>query len=121
MIYPNTPAIRKELGSVSADIPDDADFLKHPEVIELFRTIFKKHNAENIGSSTRIERFLFLSDPAQFDRHETTDKGYVNQNAVLTNYAGLLEDLYKDPPPAHVLLVDEPPGGTRVEPEKTCR
>lgn len=116
MIYPNIAAIRKELDGVSADFPDDADLLKRPEVIELFRTIFKKHNAASTGSSTRIERFLLLNDPAQFDRHETTDKGYINQNAVLTNYAGLVDDLYQDPPPAHVLLVDEPPGGALIEP-----
>src|SRR5208337_4410158 len=108
LIYPNIPAIRKELGGVSADFPDDSEFLKRPEVTELFRAIFKKHNAANSGGSSRIEKFLLLSQQARFDRHETTDKGYINQNAVLTNYANLVNDLYEDPPPDHVMSVDEP-------------
>ncbi|MGA3116832.1 MAG: AMP-binding protein [Syntrophobacteraceae bacterium] len=115
LIYPNIPAIRKELGGVSADFPDDSEFLKRPEVTELFRAIFKKHNAANSGGSSRIEKFLLLSEQARFDRHETTDKGYINQNAVLTNYANLVNDLYEDPPPDHVMSVDEPCAAARIQ------
>jgi feruloyl-CoA synthase len=35
-----------------------------------------------------------------------TDKGSINQRAVLANRAALVEDLYADPPPPHVITTD---------------
>jgi feruloyl-CoA synthase len=32
-----------------------------------------------------------------------TDKGSINQRAVMAARAGLVEDLYAEPPPSHVL------------------
>ena len=52
----------------------------------------------------RIARALLLTEPA-LDRQagEITDKGYINQRAVLTNRAALVERLYADPPDADVI------------------
>ena len=54
------------------------------------------HNAENPGSSTRIRRVLLMTEPPQIDAGEITDKGYINQRAVLGRRAALVERLYKD-------------------------
>ena len=35
-----------------------------------------------------------------------TDKGYINQSAVLSNRAGNVDTLYGDPPPAGVIVVE---------------
>ena len=43
--------------------------------------------AEGGGSSQRVERLLVLREPAQLDAGEITDKGYINQAAVLLTAA----------------------------------
>jgi len=46
------------------------------------------------GSSTRITRLLVLTEPPSIDANEITDKGYLNQRAVLERRKGLVEKLY---------------------------
>ncbi|MDP7545682.1 MAG: hypothetical protein QGF20_00220, partial [Alphaproteobacteria bacterium] len=45
------------------------------------------YNQSNPGSSTRIRRLLLLDEPPAIDANEITDKGYINQRAVLDNRA----------------------------------
>jgi len=56
------------------------------------------HNAEHPATSTRICRALVLTDPPAIDANEITDKGYINQGAVLERRANLVEDLYRGGP-----------------------
>jgi feruloyl-CoA synthase len=67
-----------------------------------------RHNARNPGSSTRITRVLLMTEPPAIDANEITDKGYINQRAVLARRAALVERLYAADPGADVVLV--PPG-----------
>jgi feruloyl-CoA synthase len=46
------------------------------------------------GSSTHPTRLLVMSEPPQIDAGEITDKGYINQRAVLERRAALVERLY---------------------------
>ncbi|HXA56687.1 MAG TPA: feruloyl-CoA synthase [Candidatus Acidoferrum sp.] len=55
------------------------------------------------GSSNRIERVVILVDPPSADAGEITDKGSINQRAVLARRADLVNDLYRRPLPGHVL------------------
>ncbi|MDX1374421.1 MAG: feruloyl-CoA synthase [Burkholderiales bacterium] len=50
--------------------------------------------AEGGGSSTRPTRLLVLSEPPSIDANEITDKGYINQRAVLERRTTLVERLY---------------------------
>jgi feruloyl-CoA synthase len=50
------------------------------------------------GSSNRIARALVLEEPASLDTGEMTDKGSINQRAVLARRASLVEELYSDSP-----------------------
>jgi len=61
------------------------------------------HNA-TAGSTARVERLVVMARPADLDRGEITDKGYVNQRQVLTNRSALVELLYAQPAPAHVIV-----------------
>jgi len=54
------------------------------------------YNAENPASSTRIGRVLLLTEPPSIDANEITDKGYINQRAVLERRSELVETLYGD-------------------------
>jgi feruloyl-CoA synthase len=46
------------------------------------------------GSSTHPARLLVMREPASIDANEITDKGYMNQRAVLERRAALVERLY---------------------------
>jgi feruloyl-CoA synthase len=48
------------------------------------------------GSSTHPTRLLVMSEPPQIDAGEITDKGYINQRAVLERRAALVEKLYSN-------------------------
>ena len=50
------------------------------------------------GSSNRIARALVLEEPPSLDAGEMTDKGSINQRAVLRRRAALVEELYTDSP-----------------------
>jgi feruloyl-CoA synthase len=51
---------------------------------------------EGTGSSNRIARAILLEDPPSLDAGEMTDKGTINQKAVLKNRAAIVEELYAD-------------------------
>jgi len=63
------------------------------------------HNARVKGSSMRIGRVLLMTEPPSIDANEITDKGYINQAAVLKRRAVLVERLYRDPPDDQVIVV----------------
>ena len=54
----------------------------------------QRHNSDNPASSTCIKRLLLMEDPPKIDAGEITDKGYINQRAVLSCRSGLVDRLY---------------------------
>ncbi len=48
------------------------------------------------GSSTQVRRVLAMAEPPSIDANEITDKGYMNQRAVLERRAALVEKLYSE-------------------------
>ena len=52
---------------------------------------------ESTGSSNRIARAVVLEEPPSLDAGEMTDKGSINQKAVLKRRAGLVAELYSRP------------------------
>lgn len=105
LVFPNLPALREHFAEASESHLEDADFLESEPVFELFRNVFKRHNAAQRGSSGRFERFTLLKIPPRLDKNETTDKGYINQVAVLSHRADIVERLYAEPPPDEVIVV----------------
>ncbi|HJY79043.1 MAG TPA: feruloyl-CoA synthase, partial [Burkholderiales bacterium] len=57
------------------------------------------------GLSNRISRAMVLEEPPSLDAGEMTDKGSLNQRAVLARRAALVEELYRDPPSARTICV----------------
>jgi len=96
LVVPNVAALRGRFAELSDAHPADADFLHSPVVVALFRSFFQAHNQNETGSSKRIVRFAILTEPLQFDRGEATDKGYINQRAVLQSNAELVERFYNE-------------------------
>jgi len=64
-----------------------------------------RFNATAGGSSRRIARLIVLTEPPSIDAGEITDKGYVNQRAVLERRAALAASLYAEPPAPDVLAL----------------
>jgi feruloyl-CoA synthase len=55
------------------------------------------------GSSMHPTRLLVMAEPPQIDGNEITDKGYINQRAVLERRAALVEKLYEAPDAPEVI------------------
>ena len=53
----------------------------------------------------RIGRCLLLADPPSIDAGEITDKGYLNQGAVLARRAALVERLYGQATHPEVIVI----------------
>jgi feruloyl-CoA synthase len=59
------------------------------------------------GSSTHPVRALVMNEPLSIDANEITDKGYINQRAVLARRAALIEKLHADSPAPEVIVTTE--------------
>jgi feruloyl-CoA synthase len=82
---------------------DIAAAASNPIIRRAFADRLVKFLAGSTGSSTRITRAILLETPLSIDRGEVTDKGSVNQRAVLEHRAELIEAIYSDPPSTQVI------------------
>jgi feruloyl-CoA synthase len=105
LVFPNLSRCR-ELAGMASDA-SASDVLRHPAVTSRFKAIFDDLARQATGSSTFVSRAVLLDTPASLDAREITDKGSINQKAVLRNRVALVEDLYSTAPPAHVIVTRE--------------
>jgi feruloyl-CoA synthase len=91
MVFP-TPAVRQLAGQ--ADDAPLADVLASPAVLAHFQTMLDELAATSTGSANRIARMCLLSEPPTIDKGEITDKGSINQRAVLTHRADTVAALH---------------------------
>lgn len=68
-----------------------------------FLARLKAFAAKSTGSSNCIRRAILLEEPPSLDAGEMTDKGSINQRAVLQRRVALVEELYREPPGDKVL------------------
>jgi feruloyl-CoA synthase len=74
-----------------------------PVIRQAFAERLNKFATEATGSSTRITRAVLLDTPLSIDRGEVTDKGSINQRAVLEHRADLIDALYAPSPDSYVI------------------
>jgi feruloyl-CoA synthase len=106
MVFPNLPPLRARFAEASARYADDTAFLHSDEVRGFFAEVFAAHNREHTGSSEQFRRCLILSTPPRLDQNETTDKGYINQLAVLHHRAEDIDILYQEQLDATVIALE---------------
>jgi feruloyl-CoA synthase len=106
LVFPNLHICRERFG-LAADTPAP-QVVTHPGVVAAFQEVFNALAGQNTGSSTFVARAMLMADPPSMDAREATDKGSLNQKAVLLHRAALVDELYAAPPPPHVLVARQP-------------
>lgn len=99
MVFP-TPKVRALSG-----LPDSAPMsavLESAPVQAHFQTMLNQLAQRATGSASRIARLCLLAEPPSIDRGEITDKGSLNQRAVLAQRADTVLALHEDRLP-HIL------------------
>jgi feruloyl-CoA synthase len=89
-----TPKIR-QLAELDADAPL-AGVLAHPKVLAHFQLVLNDLALTATGSANRVARLVLLSEPPSIDKGEVTDKGSINQRAVLKHRDALVYDFHNN-------------------------
>jgi feruloyl-CoA synthase len=79
--------------------------LPRDAVLADLRAGLRRLRDEGAGSSQAPSRLLILDEPPSAEAGEITDKGYINQRAVLTRRAVFVEQLYGAAPATHLIDV----------------
>jgi feruloyl-CoA synthase len=103
LVVPNLAACR-ELVDAPNDAGELAEIVACEVVRKRFASLLETFNAKATGSSSRLARLILMDDPPSLDGGELTDKGSVNQRAVLSRRAALIEELYAQRPSRRVIL-----------------
>ena len=103
LIFANPAGCRSLCPQFAPDTPL-AQVLADPRVVARVAAGMAQLVTEGGGSSMVADRALLMEEPASIDAGEITDKGYINQRAVLTRRAPLVEHLYADPPGDGVIM-----------------
>ena len=87
LVFPDIEACRKLAGLGAEATP--AAIVDAPNGARQLRRIARQHSQRQAqGSSTRVMRLILMAEPPSLDKAEMTDKGSINQRAVLTSRAG---------------------------------
>jgi feruloyl-CoA synthase len=93
ILFP-TPKVRQLAG-----LPDTAsmkDVLESAPVQSHFRKLLDELAAQSTGSATRLARAYLTHEPPSIDKGEVTDKGSINQRAVLKHRDATVQALHDD-------------------------
>jgi feruloyl-CoA synthase len=66
----------------------------HPAVKAWLQQLLDGLAQQSTGSANRLARALIVTEPPSLDLGEVTDKGSINQRAVLKHRAALVEALH---------------------------
>lgn len=97
LIFPRLDGCRA-LAGASAGVAA-ADVLAAPTVQAFFQNLVDHLWASGSGSASRVARATVLVDPPSIDLGEVTDKGSINQRAVLTHRDTLVQQMYRGDAP----------------------
>jgi feruloyl-CoA synthase len=106
LVFPDVAACRTLATGLPADAPAET-VLQNSVVRAAFSERLKALARDSRGSSTRIARALLMAEPPSLDKGEMTDKGSINQRAVLGNRAALVDELYAAARSPRVITIEE--------------
>jgi feruloyl-CoA synthase len=93
LLFPRADECRR-LAGLAPTVPLP-EVLHHPTVRAFFQALADRLWREATGSASRVARLHVLAEPPSIDRGEVTDKGSINQRAVLAQRESLVEALYE--------------------------
>ncbi len=93
LLLPRAEECRR-LAGLPADTPLP-EVLHHPQVRAFFQALADRLWRESTGSASRVARMHVLAEAPSIDKGEVTDKGSINQRAVLAHRDALVEALYE--------------------------
>jgi feruloyl-CoA synthase len=102
LVFPDIEACRR-LAGLGADVKPET-IVADPTVRATFAELLGKLAAAGAGSSMRVARAILMAEPPSMDKSEATDKGSINQRAVLNNRAALVDELYARPLSSRVIV-----------------
>jgi feruloyl-CoA synthase len=105
LVFPDWAACRSLCPGVSQ--ASKAEILAQEPVRERFQSLLQSFAKKSTGSSNRIMRAVLVEEPPSLDAGEVTDKGSLNQRAVLELRAGLVTQLYAPEPSPQIFRVKE--------------
>lgn len=91
ILFLNLDACEKLTGHTPADGPS---FYQNPKLIAYLDKWLAEFNQNGSGSSTTIGKYVIATEPPSIDKGEITDKGTINQRAVLSHRPYLIEAIY---------------------------
>jgi feruloyl-CoA synthase len=95
LLLPRADEVRRLAGAACAPDAPLADVLEAAPVREAFQRLADHLWREATGSASRIAFLHLLAQPLSIDAGEVTDKGSVNQRAVLAHRAALVDALHE--------------------------
>lgn len=104
LVFPDFAACQKLCPDLPANATPSA-LLSDPRLRKAFSARLDKLAAESPGSSTRVCRAILLEEAPSIDTGEMTDKGSINQRAVLKNRAATVDELYATPLSSRVISI----------------
>ena len=93
LLFPRPDECRK-LAGLGEDVPLP-EVLHHPAVRARFQQLADRLWRDATGSASRVARLHVLAEPPSIDKGEVTDKGSINQRAVLQHRDALVQALYE--------------------------
>jgi feruloyl-CoA synthase len=97
LAFPNMAGCKAAIGPEAEGLAPDA-IVRHPKLHAALKEKLWLYNAGHPGSSQQVARVMLMTEPPNIDAGEITDKGYLNQRAILSRRAAFVERLYSDAP-----------------------
>jgi feruloyl-CoA synthase len=105
LVVPDVAACARALHL--SNTPSHEEIANNADLLKQLQARLRTHALENVASTRCIRRALLLPSAPSLDRGEITDKGSINQRAVLRHRTHLVAALYAAVRAAHVIDVDD--------------
>jgi feruloyl-CoA synthase len=105
LLFLDYDACRAEFPEL-AEEEDPRVIAQHPPLVARIQSGLNDLARKGTGSSTLVARAIIMETPPSPDNNEITDKGSLNQRAVMTTRAQECKELYAAEIPKHVLIAD---------------
>ncbi|WP_367107443.1 AMP-binding protein [uncultured Psychrobacter sp.] len=93
LIVPNIERLASEHG-LGEEQKNASELQKVEKLVDQVVMLLNDYNEINFSNSKKIRRCAFLPEPPSIEKNEITDKGYLNQRALLENWSKLIEDMH---------------------------